>query len=66
MKSFWVIGAIIMALGSTYGYASAVSKGKVMDSPKAEFIPKSQRDKPGGYRSFHFWHIGTGGYRGGK
>lgn len=35
-----------------------------------QFIPSdiraTARSSPHGYRSFHFWHVGYGGYRGGK
>ena len=66
MKSFWAITALLIGLGASAGYAYSVSQGKVMGSPEKDFVPKEVRSKPDGYRSFHFWHVGYGGYRGGK
>lgn len=66
MKSFWAITALIIGLGASAGYTYATSKGLVANSPQGEFVPKEVRNKPNGYRSFHFWHVGFGGYRGGK
>lgn len=66
MKSFWAICALLVGLGLTAGYTYATANGVEVGSPQQEFVPKEVRAKPNGYRSFHFWHVGYGGYRGGK
>lgn len=66
MKSFWAIAALVVGLISVGTFAYATSQGKVFESPSEEFVPKDIRKQPNGYRSFHFWHVGFGGYRGGK
>lgn len=66
MKSFWAITALLAALVATGSYAYSTSNGLETVSPQEEFVPKEVRKKPNGYRSFHFWHVGYGGYRGGK
>lgn len=29
-------------------------------------VPAEVQAAPNGYRTFHYWHVGFGGYRGGK
>lgn len=66
MKSFWAIAALVVGLSVVGGYAYATTNGVILGSPKERFVPKEVRSNPSGYRSFHFWHVGYGGYRGGK
>lgn len=66
MRSFWVISALVIGTLCLGGFVSAVRSGYVWGSPKEQFVPAQVRSAPGGYRSFHFWHVGYGGYRGGK
>jgi hypothetical protein len=66
MRSFWTIAALVIGLSSVGGYAYAVGTGAELGSPAPAFVPADVRAKPGGLRSFHFWHVGYGGYRGGK
>lgn len=35
-------------------------------SPDRRYVPAEVRAAPGGYRTFHYWHVGFSGYRGGK
>jgi hypothetical protein len=57
---------LILGVGSigTYGYAT--NTGWALNKQETRFVPKDTMRKPGGYRSFHYWHVGYGGYRGGK
>jgi hypothetical protein len=66
MKSIWSTIALIVGLTILAGYGYATQRGIIVGSPKKEFVPSEMRKAPGGYRSFHFWHAGYGGYRGGK
>lgn len=66
MKSIWTTLALIIGLSSLGGFTYVMSTGTEVGAPQATFVPKEVRTRPGGYRSFHFWHIGYGGYRGGK
>lgn len=66
MKSFWTIATLLIGVSVLGGYAYTHSRGQVIGSPRERFVPKEVRTSPGGYRSFHFWHVGSGGYRGGK
>ena len=47
-----------------YGYANMT--GWEYTKQEKRFVPKEVMRSPGGYRSFHYWHVGFGGYRGGK
>ena len=66
MKSFWVICALVIGLSTTAGFAYTMATGTVVLSPRESFVPSEVKSQPGGYRSFHFWHVGYAGYRGGK
>ncbi|MEM9492869.1 MAG: hypothetical protein AAGC55_27215 [Myxococcota bacterium] len=66
MKSFWTIATLVIGLAVLGNFAYKTATGKVSGSPEEQFVPKEVRDQPGGYRTFHFWHVGYGGYRGGK
>lgn len=64
--SFWakvtlIVGAIV---AGRYVYHSA--RGTLPGSAEQRTLPPEVRAAPGGYRSFHFWYAGHGGYRGGK
>ncbi len=64
--SFGTIAALLVGLLSLGGVVYMASSGTVVGSPKEAFVPNDVRATPGAYRSFHFWHVGYGGYRGGK
>jgi hypothetical protein len=66
MRSFWAIAALVIGLASLGSFGAAVASGYVWGSPTERFVPAGVRASSGGYRSFHFWHAGYGGYRGGK
>lgn len=57
---------LVLSVGSVGSYGYLVSKGWEHSTPEARLMPSEARRSPGGYRSFHFWHVGYGGYRGGK
>jgi hypothetical protein len=57
-KTYLVIGLIIVGL-----YGLVALTGREFGDPQRQVVPADVRQSPGGYRSFHFWHIG---YRGGK
>ena len=66
MKSFWTIAALVVGLSSAGAYAHWTTNGREYGAPQERFVPDEIRSKPGAYRGFHFWHVGYGGYRGGK
>lgn len=66
MKSFWTMAALVLGLSSLLGFAYVTATGTIIGSPEQSFVPEEVRSRPGAYRSFHFWHVGYGGYRGGK
>ena len=66
MKSLWIMLALALGLSSSAGFTYAMATGAVLGSPRESFVPTEVRSQPGAYRSFHFWHVGYGGYRGGK
>jgi len=66
MKSVWTICTLVIGLSSLGGYAWWTDAGREYGAPRARVVPAEVRATPGGYRSFHFWHVGFGGYRGGK
>lgn len=57
---------LLLGLGGvgTYGYLTTT--GWEYSKQETRFVPKEIMSSPGGYRSFHYWHVGYGGYRGGK
>ncbi|HLG15364.1 MAG TPA: hypothetical protein VJH03_12800 [Blastocatellia bacterium] len=57
-RIYLIIGIAIIAL-----YGLVALTGREIGDPSREQVPASVRNSPGGYRSFHFWHVG---YRGGK
>ena len=56
----------LLGLAGVGGYGYANNTGWEYTSQKTRFVPKTVMSSPGGYRSFHYWHVGYGGYRGGK
>lgn len=66
MKSMFAIATLLVGITVLGGYAYTLGQGQVIGSPRERFVPKEVRTSPSGYRSFHFWHVGYGGYRGGK
>jgi hypothetical protein len=60
-----VLNRIYLTLGIALlaCYAVVAFTGWEFGSPQQKALPASVRDRPGGYRFFHFWHSG---YRGGK
>ena len=58
LKKIYVVLAIL-AIGT---YAAAAFRGWEFGG-KRGFVPQDVRSKPGGLRTFHYFH---GGYRGGK
>jgi hypothetical protein len=57
-KVYLIIGIMIIA-----GYGVVAFSGMEFGDAKRQVVPADVRQSPGGYRSFHFWHLG---YRGGK
>ena len=57
---------VIIGLGGVGAYGYASHTGWEYNSGQTRFVPKEVMRRPGGYRSFHYWHVGYGGYRGGK
>ena len=66
MKSVIVMLYLALGVGSLGAYSYVSATGWEYGSPPRQFAPKQVRNTQGGYRSFHFWHVGYGGYRGGK
>lgn len=66
MKSYLGITALIVGLASLGGFTYLTATGTIVGSPTQSFVPEDVRARPGSYRTFHFWHVGYGGYRGGK
>lgn len=66
MKSFWAITTLVIGIALLGSFAYVTTLGLVWGAPKEDFVPQEVRNNPNGYRSFHFWHVGYGGYRGGK
>ncbi|WP_428264952.1 hypothetical protein [Haliangium sp.] len=66
MKSGWFWASLTAGVLSLGIFTATVWSGTVVGSPQSRFVPAEVRSAPGGYRSFHFWHVGSGGYRGGK
>jgi hypothetical protein len=66
MKSFFTVITLVFGVTVLGGYVYTANQGQVIGSPRERFVPKEVRAAPNGYRSFHFWHVGYGGYRGGK
>ncbi len=54
---------LIVGSGATTLYLGAETLGWQVTAPAPRFVPAANRQSPGGYRSFHFWHSG---YEGGK
>ena len=48
------------------GYAYLTHTGWAFNTPARRTVPPEVRSNPSGFRSFHFWHVGYAGYRGGK
>jgi len=65
VKLYLVAGVLFVGAFAWWGVT-----GRERQKQPRRFIPADvraqARTSPGGYRSFHFWHVGTGGYRGGK
>ncbi len=57
---------LLFGLASVGGYGYVSHSGWEYTSQKTRFVPKSVMGSPGGFRSFHYWHVGYGGYQGGK
>jgi len=57
---------LLFGLAGVGGYGYVNHSGWEYTSQKTRFVPKTVMGSPGGYRSFHYWHVGYGGYRGGK
>lgn len=57
---------LLLGAGSLGAYGYATNTGWAMNQQETRFVPKDTMRSPGGYRSFHYWHVGYGGYRGGK
>jgi hypothetical protein len=57
-RVYAVLGTVIL---SAYGWVAY--SGWEFGHPDRGTIPADVRQAPGGYRSFHFWHVG---YMGGK
>jgi len=56
-----LVGALCMGV---FAYRTAHGTGP--GTARESFIPADVRSSPGGYRSVHYWHARSGGYRGGK
>ena len=65
MTKFTII-YLLLGAGSIGGYGYAMNTGWALSKQETRFVPKDTMRAPGGYRSFHYWHVGYGGYRGGK
>jgi hypothetical protein len=57
-RFYAVVGLVILG-----AWGVATQAGWEWGTPTRQFIPADVRSQPGGYRSFHFWHVG---YYGGK
>ena len=57
------IGVAVLMLG---GFGWVGFTGWEHSTPGQRIVPAAVRAAPSGYRTFHFWHVGFGGYRGGK
>ena len=55
-KLYLIIGAIVIA-----GYGLIAFTGKEFGDPERQRVPADVRQSPGGYRSYHFWHLGLHG-----
>ena len=56
-----IFGVLGTAIAGAYA-AVAITQWEPTPA-KQEELPASVRSSPGGYRSYHFWHVG---YHGGK
>ena len=66
MKTPLLVITLLAGAASLGGFAYATARGASFGAPTQRFVPEQVRASPNGYRSFHFWHAGYGGYRGGK
>jgi hypothetical protein len=70
-RNTWVVILQLVVGVALVGWFSwRTVTGYESNTTPRQFVPAdvraSARSQPGGYRSFHFWHVGYGGYRGGK
>jgi len=56
----------LLGMGGIGAFAYVNQTGWARSKQETRFVPKSVMRSTGGYRSFHYWHVGYGGYRGGK
>lgn len=59
LATVWGV-VVTVAIG---GYIAATVMGWDFRTTERETVPPTVRSSPGGYRTFHFWHVG---YHGGK
>ena len=57
---------LLLGVGSIGAYGYTTHTGWALSQQETRYVPKDTMRSPGGYRSFHYWHVGYGGYRGGK
>ncbi len=57
---------LLLGAGSIGAYGYATNTGWALNQQETRYVPKDTMRAPGGYRSFHYWQVGYGGYRGGK
>jgi len=62
VSKFYIGVAVLMLSG--FGYVGFT--GWEHSSPDKRFVPSKVQTAPSGFRTFHYWHVGFGGYRGGK
>lgn len=66
MKSRVAMMYLLLGLGSVGAYTYVSMGGWEYGTPARRNAPIGVTGSPGGYRTFHFWHAGSGGFRGGK
>ena len=68
MSSFIAKFYLVCGIGLLGGFSYTSLTGWERGTEKRRFIPSEVRTDtgPSGIRGFHFWHVGYGGYRGGK
>ena len=66
MKTWLVWLYLTTSVGMVGTFSYGMMRGWEMGSPDRKALPREVRSRPGGYRGFHFWYVGYGGYRGGK
>ncbi len=62
----YVVTSIAMIGWFAHYTLTGKESGKDSGSGARRRVPAEIRAAPNGLRTFHYWHVGVGGYRGGK